>query len=832
MLSIFKNSLNQPIIPVKKFFRIALKSLLILFALLLVLYSIAYWYISTHKKEILADFTLKISEKINGKVTMANADISLFETFPRIAIHAHNVLVTDSMYTVHQHPFFKAQDLFVNINILKAIKKQPPLTGIRVVAGTVYLFTDTSGYSNTYLLKSKKDPAGGPKKTEQNISLKEVRLQNVHFVLKDDKREKLHDIDIADMRLKISDEGELIKVKTKAALKIHGLAFNLPKGTFLKNSDFSGDFVLNYGKTSQKLSFTDIPVVISKEHFMLTGSFDLGDKNPQFVLKIVDKAANFDTIKKLMPDRIAASLSKAHVDKPIDALAELQGPLSNGEPLIHASWKVKNTKLTSIFMDFDDASFEGFYSNEVVKGLPRKDPNSVLTIHNFSGKWHGLPATSKSIEILNLKTPILTCDLQSAFPLPRLNELLSSSSLQLLQGNASVSLQYKGPVEKTPNSFSYLNGFIKFANGTINYSPRNVDLKNVNGSLTFKNADVNIDNLQCTVLSNKIIMNGSAKQLLSLISSDVSRVKINYNIYSPSLNVSEFLFLLKSRNSSAVKSGKDASFGSVSNKLDAILEKSRIDMTLKADKILYKKFTASNVLADITILENNYQINDIKMQAANGTIKLKGSLMGLGSGKLNATLHTNVLGVDVSKLFYSFDNFGQDGISYKNLTGNLTADGNMNLKLKEDGTVIPNSATGYVNFSLKKGALINFQPVMKIQNFIFRKRDFSNIDFAELKNRLVLKNGDIEIPRMEIQSSVLTMFVEGTYSNHGNTDVSIQVPLNNLKKRDEDYVPENIGTDKKGGRSIFLRGQPGADGNVNFKLDLFKKYQKDHNIDL
>ena len=61
----------------------------------------------------------------------------------------------------------------------------------------------------------------------------------------------------------------------------------------------------------------------------------------------------------------------------------------------------------------------------------------------------------------------------------------------------------------------------------------------------------------------------------------------------------------------------------------------------------------------------------------------------------------------------------------------------------------------------------------------------------------------------------------------GNTDLSIQVPLSNLKKRDEDYNPENIGTDKKGGKSIFIRGRPGSDGNVNFKLDLFNKYKKE-----
>ncbi len=79
---------------------------------------------------------------------------------------------------------------------------------------------------------------------------------------------------------------------------------------------------------------------------------------------------------------------------------------------------------------------------------------------------------------------------------------------------------------------------------------------------------------------------------------------------------------------------------------------------------------------------------------------------------------------------------------------------------------------------------------------------------------------------MEIQSSVLSMFVEGIYSQKGGTDMSIQVPLSNLKKRGDDFNPENLGADKKGGRSIHIRGQPGPDGNVKFKLDIFNKFDK------
>ncbi len=65
----------------------------------------------------------------------------------------------------------------------------------------------------------------------------------------------------------------------------------------------------------------------------------------------------------------------------------------------------------------------------------------------------------------------------------------------------------------------------------------------------------------------------------------------------------------------------------------------------------------------------------------------------------------------------------------------------------------------------------------------------------------------------------------------GNTDMSIQVPLSNLKKRKADYKPENTGTDKKGGASIYIRGRPGPDGNIQFKPDLFKKFRKDKTTD-
>jgi hypothetical protein len=811
----------------KKILPLVFKILKIVLVLIVVLYAGAYFYVKANKVKIIKQLTEQVSNKLNGKLSIGDADISLFKKFPKIAVVIKDISLTDSMYSQHGHTFFSAKEAYVNLNIFKLIKKDQPLTGLSLQNASIYFYTDTSGYTNTYLLKGKKDPAGGPKKTSNDINLKNINLDNVRFVLDDKKREKLHDFDVRELTVKLNDADGSLNMNADADILINSLAFNLPRGTFLKGATFNGNFNLKYGKESQVLSFDSIDVKIAGKPFNLSGKFDLGDKNPAFSLNVYARKILYDDVKKLLPARIAKSLSMVLLDKPIDAVAKLKGPLRGGEPYILAEWNVENSAMATTFLDFEDASFTGYFNNEVVVGQPRYDPNSIISVSNFKAKWRGLPVSSNKIEILNLATPTLTCDLQSAFALEDLNEIIPTNSLQLTAGNAAILLSYKGPIEKNNNTNSFLNGNISFKNGNMLYTPRNVELKNLNGLLSFKNSDVYIQNLQGTVLNNKIVMNGTAKNILTLINTAPNNVKIDYNIFSPNLNLNAFTYLLKKRNNVVKKANTNKkSFGDMAVKIDNVLEKSIIDLTLNAGQISYKKFEGNNLNASITLLQDRYIINNVGLQTAGGSMNIKGQLLNNNQTYHTANVNAVVNGVDVKKIFTAFNNFGQDGITANNLEGQLTAKVNTTINIDDEGGVLPSSANGTVDFSLKNGALNNYEPIKKIQNFIFKKRDFDNIRFAELKDKMEIKNGDITINKMEIQSTVLTLFVEGVYGKKSGTDLSIQIPLNNLKKRDEDYNPVNVGTDKKAGKSIFIRGKTGSDGNVNFKLDLFNKFQK------
>ena len=815
-----------------RFLKYALRALAILLGILFLLYIIVFIYVSVNKKSIIKEVTDEIGKKINGNISIGDVELSFFRSFPKVSVLLHKVLVTDTMFAQHHHPFFKADEVFAQLSIMKLIEKESAVNGIKVERASFYLFTDSGGYTNAYLLKPKSNSSGTDNKTtQQKIQLKTVELKDVRITIDDRMKEKLYDGVVNILRAKLDDQENSILFSTKADIQVNSLAFKLSNGSFIKEKKFEGDFDFRLDKKLQQLQFDSIDIKLAAQPFNITGRFDLVKPDPQFSLRVHTRQILYNFGKSLLPAKIDTALSIVSLDKKLDADADIKGPLNGGDPLIVVNWIVNHSQLTTPFLNFDDASFIGYYIDEVVAGQPRRDPNSKINISNFSATWNGFPVSSNNIEILNLYKPLLTCDLTSNFRLTKLNELIGSNFIQLQAGDGSIDITYKGPIEKNNNTNSFVNGIVSFKNGNVLYTPRNVQLKNVNGRLEFKNSDVMIENLQCDILNNKIIMDGHAKNLLTLINTQPNKAIIDWNIYSPSLNLASFIYLLKpgtkiSHNSSNTSGNK---LNKLSANIDDVLDKGLLHVILKTPKLIYRKFEAGNVIANVTLLENSYEINNVTMDHAGGHINLNGSLITYKDNYHQAKVNALLDNVDVNKIFTAFNNFGQNGIEAKNLEGKLTAKINAVVALDDEGKAYPNSIESIVDFSLKNGALNNFEPVKKIKSFIFKNRDLDNIRFGELKDSLEIKNQEIKINRMEIQSNVLSMYVEGIYSMKGNTDMSMQIPFSNLKKRRLDYMPVNKGLDKKAGPSLYLRGRPGADGSIQFKPEILHLFRKSNN---
>lgn len=248
-----------------------------------------------------------------------------------------------------------------------------------------------------------------------------------------------------------------------------------------------------------------------------------------------------------------------------------------------------------------------------------------------------------------------------------------------------------------------------------------------------------------------------------------------------------------------------------------------------ADTLSKGAFYARNVRASLLFRQDSWQIENISMQHAGGFIKVSGSLRKNNSSQATAATNIQLQQVNVQQLFRAFNNFGQDGITAENLRGSLTADGNITMSLnKRSGSVTTGGMNGYLNFSLKNGAIVNHKGLEQVKVLFLKDRDMSNIRFAELTDKLDINPHDVYINRMEIQSTAVTMFVEGRYDfQKQNTDLLIQIPLSNMKKRDKDYKAKNKGVNAKTGASVLIRAKNGPDGNIKFAPTLSKKVKAD-----
>lgn len=100
-----------------------------------------------------------------------------------------------------------------------------------------------------------------------------------------------------------------------------------------------------------------------------------------------------------------------------------------------------------------------------------------------------------------------------------------------------------------------------------------------------------------------------------------------------------------------------------------------------------------------------------------------------------------------------------------------------------------------------------------------------HIRFDDIDTRFLLDGYDIDIERLHVNSSAISLFVEGTYSFKNNTDLGIQIPLSNLKARKEDFYH----AEQHSHGNIRLRAKD-KDGKVAVSFDQFDKFHKDRRI--
>lgn len=805
----------------RRFLKITLRVVGATVGAILLIWAVIYIYFRLNKASLMAKVTSTVSTKLKGQAEIKDIGLNFLVNFPHITLRLDGVTLRDSMHQVHRRDLLKAKKLFISTTTFQLIKGKLHPSKIVVENGQLFLFTDGRGYTNKYIIsQDKKDSS-----TAGYSSLPgRIVLKNTRIFYQDVPKRKLHDVFARKLDVDIAGTANGLLLETEIDVVVRSLAFNVQKGSYLKDKLLKGEIDLRLDTTQKLLTANNAMLRIAGLPFRLNASFHL-DSSKQYRLQLATTRIPFRQAAGLLTTTVSKKLDSVDFAKPISLSADIAGrTVYRDTPLVVIKWDTKNNLLRTPQGNFEDCSFSGSFTNQVSDTLTRNDENSAIRISGLNAKWEGIPVLSEQIQIVNLIHPVVTCDIQANTELTKLDELIGSESFQFTRGDARTKLHYHGPVGDSTEVSPYISGSFSFSNADVEYLPRRLKLTNFTGDIIFDSSDIRLKDLKGKVQQSPIEIEAEVKNFFSLMDVDPGKLELTSSIYMPSLDVQEFKTLLGQRNRPAATRKGKPRLARLSKSIDQFMDLCNMNTSLRADKVSYKRFAATGVRANVLLTTNTWKFSNVSLNHADGSLGLNGMLESVQGNTSRLNLDAQLQNINISKLFAAFNNFGLEDISSKNIRGVLNTNISLTGIMDNNASLQPASLNGIIDLSLKKGELIDFEPLQKMSVFLLKKRDFSNLEFAELKNRFRLQGQSILINRMEVQSTALSMFVEGLYDLKGDsTDLVIQVPLSNLKKRKPDYVPENKGVDAKTGMSVYVRAKSGKGDEIDFSFGLFKK---------
>jgi AsmA-like protein/uncharacterized protein DUF3971 len=776
-----------------------------------------FWALLTiNKNKIISKVRLQLSQQMKGNLTVGDLKADFIHEFPYLAVQITAVKLRESSDNNHSPDFINAEKIYVRLKPLSLLNLKPKAGRITFENSTIYFYTDSTGHSNIV----RRDSA----KTNGKADLPDLLFINTRIVMQDNAKQKLYDIYCERFKCDVDKDENSTGFKIKLKCLVRSLAFNTEKGSYLKNKEVEGKFRLSLSNKNE-LSFNNVDLRIDKQNIHCSGKFVFND-HPTFELAIRTNSIRYEDALSFLPAAFQSKLNIYHTDKSLSLNVNLNGSLEYGKtPFVTINTEQKKTDIKTPVADFNQCSFAAFYTNQFDPNQLQSDENSRVTFKKFSGEWENVKLRSDSILISNLKQPVLSCDIKSDFDLKQLNDLTGSNTIRLTNGKGELNANYACSLVSNDSLPPTLSGNVVLKNAEISYLPRHFSLKDCNGTIVFDKQNVSIRKLSAHVGNNQLLMNGSVENLLTLLNTSPESLTIKWNVSSPDLDINNFISYIGKRSAVAENISKKKFF-SIADKIDRMLKDGAADVQIQAAQVRYKKFKAQNVFASLSLLQNKILLNEARLKHAGGSLSLHGSLLDDG-GVNNLQFSAALDHLDIPEVFYSFSNFGQDAITDKNMKGLITANIDMSAGLTDEALIVPNSLKGTVDFLVENGELINFEPVQKISETVFKKRNFAELRFAELKNRLDINGSAIKIPNMEIHSSAMTMFVQGIYDTKNGTDMSIQLPVSNLKKEDPFAILKNK---NKAGLSVRLRAHTGEDGKLKVTWDPFNKASKSLSI--
>ncbi len=766
-----------------------------------------------YEDEITQYVVSELNEQIRTEAEVGDVKLSFLKKFPDASLELNDVLlfsVPDFLPSnfpgYNTDTLLQADRLYLRFNVARLLKRQYLLREVHIHSGMLNLFVDQSGNKNYVFWNRQKENKG----EAFLLDINNLKLTSINLSFQN----QATDMAIEGHVKKGKFKGNFSREDYSLAAGIEGILYHYTKkgAQYFKNQKIS---------SSASLSVNPLTIEI------LSGELDLAGQLLDVKGKItrprpleydltltsrhldLEKVLRFDLLKGMkIPEDLEAGGALTFQARVTGMASKTQMPKINANFSLNDGW----LKASVIPYGIRELKTEGHYDNG-----NRQGPQSTTILLNNTSLLYGNSRLGGNYEIVNLTHPRIDYTIKAELDLADIPSLISiDSTFRDMEGMVYAEISLNGTQEslakmqKSEFLKHHYDAKIRLDQVNLGLAYKSLELKNLTGELSFKD-HLLINSLDGSIEDIEISLTGRADNLLEFLFTQSGNLWLDSDIYINKADLNNLPSFKQDNENNPITD--------TINLPDRLFIKTRYWI----DELMVKKFHASQVTGELIYKPRRLSIPRLNLHSMQGQIDTEGILEQQQNRQFLVKSISKVSNIDITGVFTSFENFGQDFIMDKHIKGELSGLVNFSAGLNERMKIKKETILADCDIVIQDGELSGFEPMRKLSGFI-DVEELEDIKFSTLTNQIFIRNEEVIIPKMDINSSAFDLTGSGLHGFDKNFTYKVKVSLSELlskkaKKPDKSESEFGVIEDDGLGRVFIYLIIEGSDKGTEVRYD-------------
>jgi hypothetical protein len=732
-----------------------------------------------YQDQLVQHFVTQANRVLATPVKVQSIRLSLWEKFPQVAISLKDVEISGSL-PAEDSVLARAEKLDFTFNLLSLLQGDYVINKVYLTNSEVMLVVDESGENNYSIFQKREGSSTENAASPLRFQLQNIQLQNVKVSYEDRPLRQHHSLLAKDVSSLLEVVGEQYDIQLQGQLNTYFI--RIGEDAYFRDKPLQVATRLHYDYPNRYLRIDTTNIRIGQGDFLLSGIVDQAHDN-YIDLEVQGQNTDLQTLLSLLPETFIRQWQSYRSEGEAYFSGRVQGNVTReANPLVELSFGCRNASFyhPDYRKKLENISLQGSFSNGNLHSLR----SSVLDLQDISGTLDGRTIAG-SLSLSNFDDYFLRTHLKSRLDVNSLLAFYPIPQIKAARGQVDADFEISGRLKDLRGESSrywqrvHSKGDISLQTLDILWNTDRLPVENLSGNLMFKGNDLSLSDLEARVGNSHFRLNGMLRNAFAYLLSNTQPVQVEADLFSKQLDLDELL------------SGQ-LSEENIANNWQAVADKQpyrfeldpRLNMAFNChvEKLKFRRFRGRQLRGKLDIENQNARLRQASIYTAGGKVTASGHLNARRPDIITVNAKSAFEHLRADSIFYTFEDFGQDFLTARHLEGKVYADVEWDMTFDHALQLDYPSLRVDVLATIREGMLNEFEPMQELARFV-EEESLSRLRFAELNNHIRILNERIFIPRMQVNSNVSEIWVEGVQTFDNHIDYRFEVPMKTFSIR-------------------------------------------------